>query len=66
MKIKIELEELQESANTFENKLNELVAKQTELAEIIRKLEGDYDSEVFDSEMSDLKQWLQEKGIRID
>ncbi len=66
LKIKIELEELQEAANTFENKLNELVEKQPELVEIIHKLEGEYDSEVFESEMGDLKQWLQEKGIRID
>jgi proteasome assembly chaperone (PAC2) family protein len=66
LKIKIELEELEEAANVFENKLNELVEKQPELTEIIHKLEGDYDSEVFDSEMGDLKQWLQEKGIRID
>jgi proteasome assembly chaperone (PAC2) family protein len=66
LKFKIELEELEEAANVFENKLNELVEKQPELTEIIHKLEGDYDSEVFDSEMGDLKQWLQEKGIRID
>lgn len=66
LKFKIELEELEEAANVFENKLNELVEKQPELVEIIHKLEGDYDSEVFDSEMGDLKQWLQEKGIRID
>ena len=66
LKIKIELEELEEAANVFENKLNELVEKQPELVEIIHKLEGDYDSEVFDSELGDLKQWLQEKGIRID
>lgn len=66
LKIKIELEELQEAANKFENKLNELIEKQPELVEIIHKLEGEYDSEVFESEMGDLKQWLQEKGIRID
>ncbi len=66
LKFKIEFEELEEAANVFENKLNELVEKQPELTEIIHKLEGDYDSEVFDSEMGDLKQWLQEKGIRID
>jgi len=66
LKFKIELEELEEAANVFENKLNELVEKQPELTEIIHKLEGDYDSEVFDSELGDLKQWLQEKGIRID
>jgi proteasome assembly chaperone (PAC2) family protein len=66
LKIKIEFEELQEAANKFENKLNELIEKQPELVEIIHKLEGEYDSEVFESEMGDLKQWLQEKGIRID
>ena len=49
-----------------EKRLDELVAKRPELAELIRKLEGDYDSEIFDTQMGELKVWLQRQGIRLD
>lgn len=36
------------------------------LAERIQKLEEDYDNEVFDTQMTDLKDWLEQQGIRLD
>ena len=32
----------------------------------IQKLEEDYDSDIFDTEMGDLKDWLEQQGIRLD
>ncbi|MHC4758882.1 MAG: hypothetical protein ACYTE8_09505 [Planctomycetota bacterium] len=43
-----------------------VLKKQPELVSNIAKLEEDYDNEVFDTEMPDLKNWLQQKGIRLD
>jgi hypothetical protein len=42
------------------------VQQQPELAGNIRKLEEDYDNEIFDSEMGELKSWLEQQGIRVD
>jgi proteasome assembly chaperone (PAC2) family protein len=66
LEIEIPLEEMQQSSEEFEKRLNSLVEQQPELAGNIRKLEGDYDNEIFDNEMGDLKNWLQQQGIRLD
>jgi proteasome assembly chaperone (PAC2) family protein len=63
--IHVDLDDLQASADEFEKKLTEIVQEQPELAENITKLEQDYDNEIF-SEMGDLKNWLHQKGIRLD
>ena len=62
----IELDDLRAIGDEFEKKLNDIVQEQPELANNIRKLEEDYDNEIFDSEMGDLKTWLQQQGIRLD
>jgi proteasome assembly chaperone (PAC2) family protein len=64
--LQVQLDDLRTVSNAFERRLNELVAKRPELAELIRKLESDYDSEIFDTQMGDLKAWLQQQGIRLD
>jgi proteasome assembly chaperone (PAC2) family protein len=64
--LQVQLDELRSVAEEFERKLTEVVEKQPELAGSVRKLEEDYDNEVFDSEMGDLKKWLQQRGIRLD
>jgi hypothetical protein len=46
--------------------LIDAVLEQPELANNIHKLEEDYDNEIFNSEMGDLKQWLEQQGIRVD
>lgn len=66
LQIDLDMTELRAIADEFERKVGELVQQQPELAKRIGKLEEDYDNEVFESELGDLKQWLQEKGIRLD
>jgi len=62
----LDLRDLQTGSDEFEKKLTNVVRRQPELAESIVKLEEDYDNEVFNSEMGDLKTWLQQQGIRVD
>lgn len=64
--LQIELEDLRDISDEFEKRLSEIVQEQPELAGNIQKLEEDYDNEIFDSEMGDLKRWLQQQGIRLD
>jgi len=64
--LQVELDDLRDVSDEFEKKLSEVVQEQPELATNIRKLEEDYDNEIFNSEMGDLKQWLQQQGIRLD
>jgi proteasome assembly chaperone (PAC2) family protein len=64
--LKIELDDLRDISDEFEKKLTEAVQDQPELANSIIKLEEDYDNEIFDSEMGELKKWLQQQGIRLD
>ncbi|MHC4546173.1 MAG: PAC2 family protein [Planctomycetota bacterium] len=64
--LQIELDDLRAIGDEFERKLTDVVQDQPELASNIRKLEEDYDNEIFDSEMGDLKTWLQQQGIRLD
>jgi proteasome assembly chaperone (PAC2) family protein len=63
--LQIDLDDLRAVGDEFEKKLSDAVEEQPELARSIRKLEEDYDNEVF-SEMGDLKTWLQQQGIRLD
>ena len=64
--VQVDLEHLQRVRRVFEEKLSEAVEEREDLAELIHKLEGDYDNEVFDTQMGDLKDWLEQKGIRLD
>lgn len=62
----VPLDELRSESDAFEAKLNEIVEDRDQLAQLITKLESDYDSEVFDTQMGDLKAWLEQQGIRLD
>jgi len=66
LELQIELEDLQVISDEFEKKLNEAVLAQPELASNINKLEEDYDNEIFNNEMGELKNWLEQQGIRVD
>jgi hypothetical protein len=33
---------------------------------MVHKMEAEYDSELFETQMGDLKEWLEQKGIRLD
>jgi proteasome assembly chaperone (PAC2) family protein len=64
--LQVRFDDLRLVSDEFEKKLSDIVQEQPELEINIQKLEEDYDNEIFNNEMGDLKQWLQEKGIRID
>jgi len=64
--LQVKLEDLRRLSDNFERKLGEAVQEQPELAGNIRKLEEDYDNEIFDNEMGDLRKWLEQQGIRLD
>jgi hypothetical protein len=64
--IQLDHEDLKLLADQFERKVSDVIGQQPELADHIKKLEQDYDNEVFDNEMSDMKDFLKEKGIRVD
>ncbi len=62
----IELGDLTASSDEFEKKICDVVEEQPELESNIHKLEEDYDSEIFNNEMGDLREWLEQQGIRVD
>jgi proteasome assembly chaperone (PAC2) family protein len=64
--MEIELDDLRTISDEFEKKLSDIVQEQPELDSNIHKLEEDYDNEIFNSEMCDLKNWLEQQGIRVD
>ena len=66
MDLKVDLDQAKRMTNEFELKLNELVEQQPDLAANIVRLEEDYDNDIFDNEMGELKTWLEQKGLRLD
>lgn len=66
LELDVELDDLTAISEEFERKLCDVVQEQPELESNIHKLEEDYDSEIFNNEMGDLRAWLEQKGIRVD
>ncbi len=66
LELQVKFDDLRLVSDEFEKKLSDIVQEQPELESNIQKLEEDYDNEIFNNEMGDLKQWLQQKGIRVD
>jgi proteasome assembly chaperone (PAC2) family protein len=64
--LQVGFDQLRTMTDAWEKRLNEAIEREEELAGHIRKLEEDYDNEVFDTQMGDLKQWLQQRGVRVD
>ena len=64
--VEVDLSDLSAISEEFEKKLHEVVLEQPELESNIHKLEEDYDNEIFNNEMGDLKTWLEQQGIRVD
>ena len=64
--LKVNLSKLRNLSDEFEKKLNDVISEMPELAESIEKLEEDFDKELINEEMGDLKAWLEEKGVRLD
>jgi len=66
LELEMDFGDLTTISEEFEKKLHEVVHEQPELESNIRKLEEDYDNDIFNNEMGDLKTWLEQKGIRVD
>lgn len=64
--LQLDCEDLRILGDEFEKRVTELVAKEPDLMERVQQIEEIYDDEVFDSEMGDLKLWLQRRGVRLD
>lgn len=66
LNLRPDLDELREMSDDWEKRLTAKIALHDELADHIAKLEASYDSNVFDQDMSDLKDWLNDQGIQVD
>jgi proteasome assembly chaperone (PAC2) family protein len=66
LQVDLDMDDLRTVSEEFERKVAELVQQQPELAKNIGRLEEDYDNEIFNSELGDLKDWLEQQGIRLD
>ncbi len=66
LELEIDFDDLMTMSDEFEKKLDDVVQEQPELESNIHKLEEDYDNEIFNNEMGDLKTWLEQQGIRVD
>ncbi len=66
LSIQINTDDLRQTSDGFEAKVNEAINEKPDLAEMIRKMETEYDSEMFETQMGDLKEWLEDRGIRLD
>ena len=62
----IDFDDLRVASDELEKRISDAVAEKPELAGHIRKLEEQYDNEVFDTQMGDLKDWLEDQGIVLD
>ncbi len=63
--IPIDVEPIRDEVGDWEKRLTEVIEDRPDLVKHIRKLETDYDNEVFE-QMGDLKDWLESQGIRVD
>lgn len=66
LNLRIDMDDLHRMSERFQRRLGKVVREHPELQEMIEKFENDYDNEVFDTQMGDLKDWLEAKGIRLE
>ena len=66
LNLQVNLDDLRTLGDRMEEGLSEIIEDRPELLERIHNLEQDYDNDVFDTQMGDLKTWLEQQGIRVD
>jgi hypothetical protein len=66
LEIHIPVENLRTLSDEFEKRVSELVKQEPELQQRVSQLEELYDKELFETEMGDLKNWLEQRGLRVD
>jgi proteasome assembly chaperone (PAC2) family protein len=66
LKIHLDLTDLRLLTDEQEERIDAALTEHPELAERVRQLEDDYDSGTFETEMGDLKTWLEQHGLKLD
>jgi len=66
LELEVQFDDLRTVTLAWEERVSEALGEAPDLAQLVHKLESDYDNEVFDTQMGDLKEWLQRQGIRVD
>jgi len=61
----LDLEPLAEESRTFEATVAKIIHEKEELADMVQKLEAEYDRDYLDTEMGDLRQWLEDQGFPL-
>jgi predicted ATP-grasp superfamily ATP-dependent carboligase len=64
--LEMDFSDLDKLSQAFRAKLDEVVRDRPDLTELVRKMENDYDQEVVDSRMGDLKAWFESQDIRLE
>jgi proteasome assembly chaperone (PAC2) family protein len=62
----VSFDQLRSLADAWETRLSDALQSKPELSDFIGKLEESYDNEVFNTQMGDLKEWLEQQGVRVD
>jgi len=64
--LSLQLDDLAEASREFEERIDEIVRERADLAQMIRRMEEDYDQTASLNEDANLKAWLERQGIRLD
>lgn len=64
--IELDLEGLHALSDEFERRLNAVVREREDLAELIRRIEHEYDRETLNSQEAELKEWFEKQDIWLD
>lgn len=64
--LKGDFSDLAEAAVKFEEHINAMVAERSELADLVRRMEEDYDQQLHAGAEDDLKAWLERQGLNLD
>ena len=64
--LRVDLEHLEILAAEFQKHLDGAIRDRPEIAELVRKMEEDYDEESSPGNLDDLKEWFEKQNIRLD
>ncbi len=64
--IPLDYSDLTAASREFVERLNEIVEARPDLAELIHRMEEDYDQQASQSASDEIKAWLERQGIRLD
>ena len=65
LRLDLDLSGMSESSLTFRKEVGKAVLGKEELADMVRKLETEYDKDYMETHMGDLKDWLKDQGFEI-